>query len=416
MTSHHTFNFQFFLKKDKASKGTAPLYARIWVDGVPADLSLKYRVNISSWNHDKQKIESKTNEDERASGKLRSYRKDIDNAYDELVRDKQPVSSESIKAKVLGVNVEISTLKALLKYHNTVIGKVLTEGTMKNYRTTERFIHEFISLKKRVDIHLSQIGNQFITDFKIFLLTRKPDKGQRPCSNNTAMKHMERLKKMVGIALKNKWIKNDPFEHFERKMVRKDREPLDSNELERFRKVKLFKFGQIVVQDMFLFSCYTGLGYSEICNFSHGHIIRDENGDQWLEMTRKKTFNTTEQKFFVLLLPEALELIEKYRNHPASLGKGTIFPYYTNQTTNRYLKVIAALAGISKKVTFHVARHTFATTVTLENGVSIESVSAMLGHASIRTTQIYAKVKKKKVANDMKSLMAKRNESLLHAI
>ncbi|QNL49842.1 site-specific integrase [Olivibacter sp. SDN3] len=416
MTSHHTFNFQFFLKKDKASKGTAPLYARIWVDGVPADLSLKCRVSISSWNHDKQKIESKTNEDERASGKLRSYRKDIDNAYDELVRDRQPVSSEAIKAKVLGVNVEIGTLKALIKYHNTVIGKVLTEGTMKNYRTTERFIHEFISLKKRADIHLSQIGNQFITDFKIFLLTRKPDKGQRPCSNNTAMKHMERLKKMVGIALKNKWIKSDPFEHFERKMVRKDREPLDSNELERFRKVKLFKFGQIIVQDMFLFSCYTGLGYSEICSFSHQHIIRDENGDQWLEMVRKKTYNTTEQKFFVLLLPEAVELIEKYRNHPASLAKGTIFPRYTNQTTNRCLKVIAVLAGISKKVTYHVARHTFATTVTMENGVSIESVSAMLGHASIRTTQIYAKVKKKKVKDEMEVLREKMRPIAMQAV
>lgn len=409
MVSHHTFSFQFYLKKSRTAKGTAPIYARIWVNGIPADVSLKCRARISAWNHDKQKIECRMPEDERAWDKIRSYQTDINNAYDELVKNKLPVSAEAIKAKVLGEDIEVSTLKSLIQYHNTEIGKVLKEGTIKNYRSTERFLHEFIARKKRTDINLSQLDNRFISEFSIFLLTKKPVKGQRKCNNNTVMKHMERLKKMLGIALKNKWMENNPFEHFERKLVRKDREALDADELKRFSGVTLEKEGHIIIRDTFMFSCYTGLGYSEICNFRQEHIIQDANGDYWLEMTREKTFHTTEQKFFVLLLPEALDLIYKYMNHQAPLVRGTVFPYFANQTTNRYLKLIAALAGISKTVTFHVARHTFATTITLENGVSIESVSAMLGHASIRTTQIYAKVRKKKVASDMKSLMAKRN-------
>lgn len=416
MISNHSFNYHFFLKKDKASKGTAPLYVRIFVDGTPADLSIGCRVNISAWNHEAQKIVVKTSGDERAYDKLKSYRNRIEEAYSAITRDRLPVSAEAVKAKVLGVDVEVTTIKALVKYHYEVIGKLLQEGTLKNYRSTERFLNEFLATKKRSDISLTQLDNRFITEFSIFLQTRKPDKGQRKCRNNTVMKHMERLKKITRVALNNKWIKNCPFKHFERKMVKKDREALDANELEIVINLSLQKKGLSVIRDMFLFSCYAGLGYSEIIKLEEQHIIKDKNGDCWLEMTRQKTFHTTEQKFFVLLLPEALALIKKYKNHPSSIYKGTIFPYYSNQSTNRYLKEIAELAGIGKNVTFHVARHTFATTVTMENGVSIESVSAMLGHASIRTTQIYAKTKKKKVANEMKLLLAKRNVKILKAV
>jgi integrase/recombinase XerD len=134
--------------------------------------------------------------------------------------------------------------------------------------------------------------------------------------------------------------------------------------LERFSNAVLFAPGHVIVQDMFLFNCYTGLGYAETCRFNLSHISEDREGIVWLEMSRKKTFSTTEQKFQVLLLPEALELIDKYKNHTVSLQRGTVFPYFSNQTTNNYIKLIAHTANVAKKVSFHIARHTFARTIT----------------------------------------------------
>ena len=347
-------------------------------------------------------------EDRNTREKIRQMRNDINFAYDKLRYEKQILSAETVKIRAEGADEQQHTLIWLLSYHNNEIGKLLEPGTMKNYYTTERYVREFLEQKKkRKDIYLPQIDHKFILDLGLYLRLRKPDKGQRACSNNTVMKHMERLKKIMGIALKNRWVVNDPFLQFERTMVKKDRECLDVEEIERLRNTELNENGHNIVRDMFLFSCYTGLAYVELCCFSRMHIIRDGDGEYWIEMTRKKTFNTTERKFHVLLLPEAIELIDKYEDHPASVQKKTIFPFHSNQNTNRYLKVIAKKADISKKVTFHLARHTFATTITLENGVPMESVSHMLGHASIRTTQIYSKVRKKKVANDMKGLREK---------
>ncbi|MDR2275341.1 MAG: site-specific integrase [Sphingobacterium sp.] len=416
MKSQHTFSILFFLKKDKASGGKAPLYARITVDGEFADVSLKERVEISAWNQKKQKL-SGTDDDQRIKEKVRITERDINTAYDDLKLAKRSLSAETVKAKYLGEEEDKQvTLLWLIEYHNTEIGKLLTEGTMKNYRSTEKFIIEYIRSKRKTDLSLDSLDNRFIMEFDIFLRTKKPERGQKPCGNNTVMKHMERLKKMIGIALNNEWMKSSPFTHFKRKIIRKDREPLDARELKTFEGTITTRLGYERVKDEFLFSCYTGLGYAEMCNFKPCHIIEGQDGEFWIEMVRKKTLHTSEQKFFVFLLPEALALIEKYKDDPVCLQRGTVFPMYSNQTTNRYLKDIAKSVGIEKKVTFHVARHTFATTVTMENGVSIESVSAQLGHASIRTTQIYAKTKKIKVENEMKLLRDKKAEVMLQAV
>ncbi|RZK63797.1 MAG: site-specific integrase, partial [Pedobacter sp.] len=222
--------------------------------------------------------------------------------------------------------------------------------------------------------------------------------------NNTVMKHMERFQKLMGLALKFGWILRDPFIHFSRKLVTKDREVLDDAELALIQEVDLPDRVQAIVRDMFIFSCYTGLAYSDITALSACHVTTDNEGGIWLVMQRKKTLTTNERSFHVLVLPIALALIQKYKISPDSINRETVFPCPSNQYTNRSLKIIAQKAGVYKKLTFHVARHTFATTVTLEKGISIESVSHMLGHSSIRTTQIYSKVKQKKVASEMKYL------------
>ncbi|MDR6785283.1 site-specific recombinase XerD [Pedobacter africanus] len=200
---------------------------------------------------------------------------------------------------------------------------------------------------------------------------------------------------------------NDPFLHFERKIINKDRDCLEMEELNRIRAIDGLTNSQLIVRDLFVFCCLTGLAYCDLVSLAKEHLVKDSAGEYWIEMIRQKNRNFTQRKFHVLLLPEALEIIKRYKNDQFAKEEGTIFPTFSNQIVNRYLKIIAYVADINKTVTFHLARHTFATTVTLENGVPMESVSHMLGHASIRTTQIYSKVKRKKVLNDMVSLRQK---------
>jgi integrase/recombinase XerD len=417
MKTQNTFSISFFLKKDKAKDGIAPLYVRITVNGAFADLATKRKVKISNWNQKEQKLLGKHADDVSTREKIRLLSNDINTAYDDLRREKQILTADAVKSKAEGLEIKPYTLNFLLNYHNVELKQLIEEGTLKNYRTTERLLQEFlIKKRKKKDIYLAQLDNVFIIDFGMFMLNRTPNKGQRPCTNNTVMKHMERFKKMIGIALKNNWMSGNPFQHFERKIIQKDRDCLEMEELERLRNVTLEKRGHIIVRDMCLFSCITGLAYADIVRLTKEYIIRDSDGEYWIEMCRKKTKNFTERKFNVLLLPEALQLMDKYVNDPVSLENGTIFPVYSNQVVNRYLKIVAKKANIKKRVTFHLARHTFATTVTLENGVPMESVSHMLGHASIRTTQIYSKVKKKKVLADMSTLREKINPQLRKAI
>ncbi|GAA4084256.1 site-specific integrase [Mucilaginibacter panaciglaebae] len=406
MKATNSFSILFFLKKDKASKGIAPLYVRITINKKFVDISLKRRLRLVSWDHKFQKVIGADKELKEVQEKVRQTRTEINSAYDNLRYNKEVLTADSIKTFLeSGGEEEQTTLLFLMNYHNTEVKKLLEPGTMKNYYSTERYVKEFlVKRKKRTDIYLSQLDYKFIIDFEIYLRQREPDKGQRPCTNNTVMKHIERLRKMINIALKNDWIVKDPFLRFERHMIHKDRQCLELEELETIKALDFDIHGQEIVRDTFVFSCYTGLAFADVCNLSSEHLVTDIEGEKWIEMVRQKTANFSGKKFYVLLLPEAIELIKKYRGHPMASYTGTVFPIYSNQATNRYLKVISKMANLNFALTYHIARHTFATTVTLENGVPMESVSKMLGHSSIRTTQIYSKVKKKKVSTDMKIL------------
>jgi integrase/recombinase XerD len=406
MKTTNSFSILFFLKKDKASKGIAPLYVRITINKKFVDISLKRRLKLVSWDHKFQKVIGADKELKEVQEKVRQTRTEINSAYDTLRYNKEVLTADSIKTFLESDGEEEqTTLLFLMNYHNTEVKKLLEPGTMKNYYSTERYVKEFlIKRKKRTDVYLSQLDYKFIIDFEIYLRQREPDKGQRPCTNNTVMKHIERLRKMINIALKNDWIVKDPFLRFERHMIHKDRQCLELEELETIKALNFDIHGQEIVRDTFVFSCYTGLAFADVCNLSSEHLVTDIEGEKWIEMVRQKTANFSGKKFYVLLLPEAIELIKKYRGHPMASYTGTVFPIYSNQATNRYLKVISKMANLNFALTYHIARHTFATTVTLENGVPMESVSKMLGHSSIRTTQIYSKVKKKKVSTDMKIL------------
>lgn len=403
MKKSHTFGLQYYLKVENEEAGKAPLYLRISVDGKVVKYALKRTVPVKFWNQKAQKLNGNFPEHVEIRDRMRHLTNEINSAYSELLFENKPVTAEAIKNRITGGDVGV-VLSQLLKYHREETGKLLSWGTMKNYVSTERFLGEFLAKQKRSDILLSKIDFKFITEFGVFLRTKKPDAGQRPCTHNTVMKHMERFQKMIGLALKFGWIHKDPFTHFKRHIITKDRECLNGNEIKMLHGMEIMEHTYKIVRDMFLFSCYTGLAYNEISRLSKSDIICDHEGEYWIEMIRQKTFHSSERKFHVLILPEAKLILNRYWELLAEDSDEPIFPCPTNQATNRYLKILGKRAGISKMLIFHMARHTFATTVTLERGVSIESVSHMLGHSSIRTTQVYAKVKKKKVAIEMKAL------------
>jgi site-specific recombinase XerD len=234
----------------------------------------------------------------------------------------------------------------------------------------------------------------------LFLKNLKPADHHKPCGHNTVLKHIERLRKIINLAIRNEWLERDPFAKFQARFIRNDREFLTQEDLAAIeaKETKILRLQW--AKDLFVFSCYTGLAYCDVIELTPANISIGIDGNYWIMTSRKKT----NQPVRVPLLPRAFEIIEKYRNHPMALATGTVFPTLSNQKLNAYLKEIADLCGITKNLIFHLARHTFATTVTLTNGVPIETVSKMLGHTSIRTTQVYAKVIERKVGEDMAKL------------
>jgi site-specific recombinase XerD len=214
------------------------------------------------------------------------------------------------------------------------------------------------------------------------------------------MKHIERLRKMINMAITLDWLPKDPFSNFKKHFDRVERQCLTRKELAGLEN-KQFTIDRLNhVRDMFIFSCYTGLAYIDLAELTPDNIITGIDGGLWISTSRAKTDTGVR----VPILPQAREVMEKYCDNPRAQNSGTVFPVISNQRMNGYLKEIADLCGITKALTFHIARHTFATTVTLSNGVPIESVSKMLGHTSIRTTQIYAKVIESKLSEDMGKL------------
>jgi site-specific recombinase XerD len=219
------------------------------------------------------------------------------------------------------------------------------------------------------------------------------------------MKHIERFKKMVTMAYRMEWIQKDPFGLYQLKFQKTEREFLSIEELSRIESKHIDNDRLNYVRDMFIFNCYTGLAYSDTIQLNPSNIIIGIDKEYWIKTFRQKTDTPVN----VPLLPKAYSILERYRKNPVSVSNGAIFPGISNQKLNSYLKEISDICNIQKHLTFHMARHTFATTVTLTNGVPIETVSKMLGHTKITTTQIYAKVIERKVSDDMLRLRTKLN-------
>ena len=405
----NTFGIQFIIRKHRIKDGKAPIYARITVNTERAEISIKKRIHVENWNNVRGMAKGKSPEIRSLNSYLEQFRSHLTECYQDLIVNKQRVTPDAIKNKFLGIEDSGETLKGLVEYHNTGTDSNLRWGTLKNYKTTEKYIEKFLKQKyKRNDIFLVELNYKFITDFEHFLRKYEPEDHHLPMGNNTVMKHIERLRKMTNLAVKLGWLHKDPFIAYRLSFKRVEREFLSSQELDTIEK-KQFKIERLqYVKDLFVFSSYTGLSYIDVMNLKPNNIRIGINRTNWIVTQREKTSTPVR----IPILKQAQILIDKYKDHPRSVNKGTIFPNISNQKLNSYLKEIADLCEIDKNLTFHVARHTFATTVTLTNGVPIESVSKMLGHTDLKTTQIYAKVVEKKIATDMEALQEKLGDKI----
>ncbi|MEM9833158.1 MAG: site-specific integrase [Bacteroidota bacterium] len=400
MTTQHTFSILFWLNKSKANDGQAPIWARITVDGKRKEVSVKRKLDMKLWNSQKGRANSTRQEAREINLYLDQVQSQLHSIYQEMKAANELVTAEAIKNRFTGAEQKEHSLVKLFEYHNEEMKESLAWGTLKNYFTTQKYVVRFLKQERKTsDIYLSQLNYAFVTGFERFVKTYKPATHRQPCTQNGAMKHIERLRKVVNLAVKNGWLKDDPFKQFKLKFEKKDRGFLTAEELQRIEEKDLIdRLDQ--TRDIFVFSCYTGLSYAEVFDLRPEHIVIGLDGNRWIRAQRKKSG----EWFKVPLLPKALAIIEKYQDDPLAQANGKVLPVYTNQKTNAYLKEIANLCEVKKRLTYHLARHTFATTVTLANGVPIESVSKMLGHTNLRTTQIYAKVVEQKLSEDMGAL------------
>jgi site-specific recombinase XerD len=332
------------------------------------------------------------------NGFLDAIKNKVHAAEREMVQDGKAVTFESFKEKWLGTNEKPFMLIEIFKQHNEqikeLVGKEYSPATYQRYVTSKAHTQSFLKWKYKLeDIDIKKLNYEFINDYAFWL------KSKRRCSHNTTMKYLANFKKVVLLCIKNGWLQKDPFIGF--KLTKKEvaRPFLTAFELQDIAS-KEFKAERLtLVRDIFLFSCHTGLAYADVKKLKRSEVAVGVDGEQWIFTKRQKTDTSSR----IPLLPTSLELLNKYKDHPQCIN-GRILPVLSNQKMNAYLKEIADTCGIDKNLTFHIARHTFATTVTLSNGVPIETVSKMLGHTNLRTTQHYAKILDVKISEDMKAL------------
>jgi site-specific recombinase XerD len=275
-----------------------------------------------------------------------------------------------------------------------LVGKQYAPATLVRYTTTLKHTQAFLQWKYRLnDIDIKKLNYEFITEFEFWFKT------VRNCDHNTTIKYLSNVRKIINRAIKHGWLEKDPFFGFVMTKKDVDRIPLNDYDLECIRNKTLSIKRLELVRDIFLFSCFTGLAYIDVKNLKNSDVSIGVDGERWLFVNRQKTTNASR----VPLVPAAARILEKYKPQIVEPSQPCL-PALSNQKMNAYLKEIADLCGIEKRLTFHISRHTFATTVTLNNGVPIETVSKMLGHKDIRSTQLYAKIIDTKTSNDMKKI------------
>ncbi|GHV04019.1 transposase [Bacteroidia bacterium] len=388
-----TFKVLFYLKRDKQkANGNVPLFCRITVDGKEARFGMKKDVNPKLWDVEAGKASGRTLEATEINTLLDNTKSAIIKVYRELQEKENNVTAEKIKNAFLGIGVKHQNLLELFDQHNRekkmLVGISIAKSTYNKYRITRDHLAAYLKEWHHLsDIPLKEINHKFVCDFELFLLTAKGS------GENTIAKYMQMFKHIIGVAAKYGWIHDNPFSGYNIHLKKTDRGYLTQEEIEILINQKFTERHLEKVRDVFVFCCFTGLSYIDVKRFTRDDIKTSFDGGLWIMGKRRKT----DVGYNVPLLEIPKRILEKYKG---TLQNGKALPVTTNQYSNVYLKKIGEMCGLKKKLSFHLSRHTFAT-LTLSKGVSIESVSKMLGHTNIQTTQIYARITNDKISNDM---------------
>ena len=393
----------FYAKSTKANAaGQLPIYIRLTVDGKRMEFSTKKFIDSNKWSSEMSRMKGNSEDARSLNDYLDLMKSKILDIQMELIHRNELLTIEIFKNKLLGIQERERMLIPIFQEHNRkikeLVGQEYAPGTLERYETSLKHTKEFLIWKYNIsDINIEKIDHAFIMEYEFYL------RCERKCANNTAVKYIKNFHKIINQCLANGWLNKDPFANYKAKIKEVIRDFLSESEIEIMMNKKFVSERLELVRDIFIFSCFTGLAYVDVRQLSRNHLSFGIDGDKWIFKNRQKTDTSSK----IPLLPIALEIINKYENHPACANENRLLPILSNQKMNAYLKEIADVCGINKELTFHIARHTFATTITLSNGVPIETVSKMLGHTNLKTTQHYAKILDRKVSEDMKSLRTK---------
>lgn len=396
----NSFNVLFFIKKAKLLKnGEASVCMRITVNGVRVENNIRKSIEPALWNQAKECAKGKSRKSCDLNAYIENARIRLHQIFNELENEGLPIHARLLQEKFFGqdkVPEAVRTLIGTMQEHNDqcreLIGKDYALITVRRYESCKRYLAELIRLKyDKEDLPLSEVNGELVRAFEFYLKTEKS------CQQNTVIRYMKCLKKITNLALTNEWIPKDPFigiKFHEKEVIR---EFLTMDELLIIYHKNFSLERIIVVRDVFIFAAFTGLAFIDVQQLAPEHIVQDNNSNYWIRKPRQKTKNMCN----IPLLDIPLEILRKYADHPACQKRNRLLPVPCNQKMNSYLKEIADLCMIKKNLTTHTARHSYATSVCLANGVSIENVAKMLGHSNIKMTQHYARVLDSSILKDM---------------
>lgn len=378
-----------------------PIYLRVVIDGKRFEVSTHQHVEPSQWSP-VGKVRGGSETAAQINMALDLVKKKVYDYKERIRIEERDFTVNSLREKWFGQDRNNRTLLEVLRLSILDLQKLVAKGiykrsTLTKYLTTERHLIDFLKWRNTgADILLIDLRHEFAGNFEYYL---QAEKGM---TINASGKMIKNLKKVVRDCVDKDWLDKDPFYRYKVKHIDYKVPHLSAEELKTLEEKEITTPRLALVRDMFLFSCYTGFAYVDVAHLTTDHIKTGVDGKKWLIKNRQKT-DISER---VPILPPAQKILDKYELY-TQIEERKLLPVPSNQKVNAYLKELADICGITTRMTFHIARHTFATTVTLDNGVPIDSVSKMLGHRSIKTTQIYARVTDNKISEDTKRLYQK---------
>lgn len=405
-----SFRVLFFLKKTRLLKnGEASVCMRITVNGTRVENNIRKSIDPALWSQAKETARGKSRRACDLNTYIEEARIKLYQIFCELEQQNRPITAHLLQELFFEQEKpeEVRTLLGTMQEHNdqcrALVGTDYALITVRRYESCRRYLAELIRQRYgKEDLPLAEVNGELVRAFAFYLKTEKG------CQQNTVIRYMKCLKKITNLARANDWMAKDPFlgiRFHEKEVVR---EFLTMDELQTIYRKEFPLERLTLVRDVFIFAGFTGLAFIDVQQLAPEHIVRDNNGNLWIRKPRQKTKNMCN----IPLLDIPQEILRKYADHPTCRKKGVLLPVPCNQKMNSYLKEIADICMIRKNLTTHCARHSYATSVCLANGVSLENVAKMLGHSNIKMTQHYARVLDSSILRDMNHVQAALSSSM----